>query len=431
MGTSAVVVGGGLSGLAAAYRLQAAGTSVTVLERADGVGGMARTERHGDYLVDTGCDLLNRSFERYLALAGELGLEVVAASQVVDFLRGGRPVEVDRRRPLSLPRNAVLSARGKRTLARGYLRLRRKIAGIDPYALTSQANLDVGTAQELCLRYFDDEVTEWIIDPILRAFAGTGTRHASGLSVLGALAVGTKEMVAVSGGMAALPRALAERLDVRCGATVARIEDRPDGVAVAYRDENGEHEIHTDACVLAVSYHDALDMWPGLASTAPELAQRLKPVPLLSISLGYDAPPPTRAYSVLVPSRESAEALLIMVQSNKAPDRAPNGKTLVTVFTEALASARFFERSDDEIATWAADLLASYYPDLAGERELGLVTRWPNTGYWPFPGYWQAITMLRQALPPGNIHPTSTLFGSGGVERAVLGGQRAASRLLA
>jgi protoporphyrinogen/coproporphyrinogen III oxidase len=427
---SAVVVGAGLSGLAAAYRLQAAGLAVTVLERSDRIGGMARTERHQDYVVDTGCDLLNRSFVRYLALADELGLEVVPASQVVDFLREGRPVEVDRSRLLSLPHNPVLSLRGKWALARGYLRLRHELAALDPYALTNHAAEDDGNAHELCRRYFDDEVTEWVIDPVLRAFAGTGTRHASGLSVLGALAVGTKEMVAVTGGMAALPQALAQRLDVRCGASVAAIDDRRDGVVISYRDARGHHELPADACIVAVSYHDALGMWPALAAAAPEFARRVKSVPLVSVSLGYGAPSPTRAYSVLVPSRESADALLIMMQQNKAADRAPPGTTLATLYVEAVAAARFLERSDDEIVGWAAELLESYYPALTGRRELQLVTRWPHTGYWPFPGYWQGIARMRRELPQRNVHATSTLFGSGGVERAVLGGERAARRLL-
>src|ERR1700752_1166844 len=66
--TSVVVVGAGLSGLAAAYRLQQAGATVTVLESASGPGGRVQTERHGDYIVDTGPDALTAGYTSYLHL---------------------------------------------------------------------------------------------------------------------------------------------------------------------------------------------------------------------------------------------------------------------------------------------------------------------------------------------------------------------------
>src|SRR6516225_1927795 len=244
MSSRAVVVGAGLSGLAAAHRLQQAGLEVTVLERADRAGGLARTEYRDGYLVDTGADLINASFARYLELAREVGLgdKIVRSSQVVDVLRDGRAVTIDRRKPLSLMGNPVLSLRGKLALARGYLRLRQQIRGLDPYALTDHAAADHGTAYDLCVRYFNDEVTEQLVDPILRAFAGTGTRNASGLSVLAAFAVGTKKMVAIEGGMARLPEALSRRLDVRYGAQVLSVDDGEGGVTVSYRSDGGTTE---------------------------------------------------------------------------------------------------------------------------------------------------------------------------------------------
>ena len=69
MSSRAVVVGAGLSGLAAAYRLQQAGLEVTVLERADRAGGLAQTEYRGGYLIDTGPDLINASFVRLRAIS--------------------------------------------------------------------------------------------------------------------------------------------------------------------------------------------------------------------------------------------------------------------------------------------------------------------------------------------------------------------------
>ncbi|MCD2195810.1 FAD-dependent oxidoreductase [Actinomycetospora endophytica] len=428
-GRRVVVVGGGLSGLAAAYRLRAAGAEVVLLERAAGVGGLARTERTGGYVVDTGADLINGSFTHYLGLAEEVGLDVVPAGPVADVLRQGRAITVDRRKPLSLARSPILSTRGKLTAARGLARLVPTLRRLDPYALTSQAD-DHGTAREFCDRYFDDEVTEWVVDPIVRAFAGTGVDGTSGLSVLAALAVGTRPAYAVTGGMAALPETLARSVDVRCGAEVTKIADGDDGVEVTYETASGSATLAADAGVLAISYHDARAMWPALDGVAGDFGEKLRDVPLMSISLGYAAPSPTDAYSVLVPTRESDDALLVMMQQNKSRDRAPAGHTLVTVFTEAGATARLMAGTDDEIADWAAGFVETYYPSLRGRRDLSSVSRWPRTGYLPFPGYWQGIKQVRSRLPAGPVHVTSALFGSGGVERAVLGGERTARRVV-
>ena len=51
-----VIVGGGLTGLAVAYRLKQAspGTSVTVLESRDRPGGNVGTEDHNGFRVETG-----------------------------------------------------------------------------------------------------------------------------------------------------------------------------------------------------------------------------------------------------------------------------------------------------------------------------------------------------------------------------------------
>ena len=71
-----VVVGGGISGLAAAHRLIALGqTNVTLLEASSRLGGTIQTEYRDDFLIERGPDSFISEKPEALALAKRLGLE--------------------------------------------------------------------------------------------------------------------------------------------------------------------------------------------------------------------------------------------------------------------------------------------------------------------------------------------------------------------
>ena len=68
------VVGGGVSGLAAAYELRKRKRSVVVFERDDRAGGIIRTDRVGGFIIDAGPDALLVQKPAAVALCNELGL---------------------------------------------------------------------------------------------------------------------------------------------------------------------------------------------------------------------------------------------------------------------------------------------------------------------------------------------------------------------
>ena len=49
-----IILGAGLAGLAAAHELSRSGNKVTVIEKWDDVGGLARTIKAGKFSFDTG-----------------------------------------------------------------------------------------------------------------------------------------------------------------------------------------------------------------------------------------------------------------------------------------------------------------------------------------------------------------------------------------
>ncbi len=68
------VIGAGLAGLTAAYRLQQRGFDVTVFETRDRVGGRVWTIRKGDYIMDLGAAFYLGTYRESIDLIREVGL---------------------------------------------------------------------------------------------------------------------------------------------------------------------------------------------------------------------------------------------------------------------------------------------------------------------------------------------------------------------
>ena len=118
-----VVVGGGIAGLLAAYRLRS--RDVLLLEASDRVGGRLKSVRRGDYWLNLGGHLLGGHEGPMGRLATELGLPLVLSPGSVTavamngrVLRSSRPELMPFRLPLSPPLVSPSSGRGSASSSR-------------------------------------------------------------------------------------------------------------------------------------------------------------------------------------------------------------------------------------------------------------------------------------------------------------------------
>jgi protoporphyrinogen oxidase len=433
---TAIVVGAGLSGLAVAFYLQESGFAVRVLERSDSVGGRVRTARKQGYVIDSGPDAATAGYREFLALLRAVGMQatIVPSNGVIGLLRNGVVHDVDPQRLLAALSTPALSWRAKWQLLVGALRVRPRLRGIDAFELFESADQDDPStnAWDFSERLFGAEVTDYLIDPALRLTTGSGARQASQLGVLGALSAWTQPLVTITGGLDALPGALAQRVPVSCGAEVTQVSDSADGVSVEYHDAGGESHVgKADYCVITAMYDAACSIWQPLATLVPQFGRELRNVKLISISLGYKVQGRSKAYVIQVPSKEYPDVLLMFLQHNKAPDRAPPGHSLITLYTDTLATDKYLSWSDADIEAWASGIVESVFPELGGQRELCEVTRWPKAGYHAAPGFWRRSRDLQQALPAtARVQIAGDLFGAGSMESAVRCGKRIADRII-
>ncbi len=160
----AVVVGGGLAGLACAHGLAAAGRSVTVIEAADAVGGRARTVWREGRPVDRGFQSLFRAYPETGRFLKEIGIR---RRDLRPFTRGavfhdGRTWSRFGPPPTRAPGGGVLARSDWARL----VRLVGEVVAKPPEALLEMDGPEPDTETFLRVRGFSDEAIEGFWRPL-------------------------------------------------------------------------------------------------------------------------------------------------------------------------------------------------------------------------------------------------------------------------
>jgi len=265
----AIVVGAGITGLTAAFRLRQRGFAVTVLEAGPTVGGKMSSVRRDGYVVNRAANILPSSYAALTALVREVGLgdQVGEIPAVLGVPRDGRIHRLRASGPGMLvdgARTPLLSPRAKLRLGRLLVDALRMRGSLSYRNLGAAARYDTETVAEYCDRRLDPEIREYLVEPILRALF---TLNADTVSVVdfffAAVNFVGSGLLRYPCGIDFLVQALAGRLDVRTGARVTCVKADSGGARVDWVDAGGEpHEEEAAAAVLAVSGAQVPELYP-------------------------------------------------------------------------------------------------------------------------------------------------------------------------
>ncbi|CAN5237967.1 protoporphyrinogen oxidase [soil metagenome] len=356
------IIGGGISGLVAAFLLKNKGFEVTLFEKSERVGGNIQTVKIEDFLIEYAPNSLLKS-PRLVDLIRELKLdaEVLAANEA-----NKKRYVLQNGKLKSLPMSVVKMATDDYFSLKARLRLLK-----EPFVRTKSSESE--SVAEFFERRLGREIVERAADPFL---AGIYAGNPENLSVkaafprlyefeknYGSLFVGSLRSKAekadkdfprtfsFENGVQTLTDKLAENLgeSVKMNTEVLQITKLFDEKWLFKTDFD---EQIFDALIISTPAESAAKLIENLDTNLSEQLKNIYYPPIAMVFFGVKKENLAQnldGFGFLVPSLEKRKILGTIWNSAVFENRAPDGYHLLTNFVGGARNAELFERTDEEL----------------------------------------------------------------------------------
>jgi oxygen-dependent protoporphyrinogen oxidase len=454
------IIGGGISGLAAAFVLEesrrAGGPLEYVLyESSPRFGGVLRTERVDDCVVEAGPDsfLTEKPWASDLCRQLGLGDQLIGsndATRKTYILANGKLVPMPDGLMFMVPTKIMP------VVFSPLFSFHTKLRMASEWFAKPENRPDESVAA-MVTRHYGAEMVDRLADPLLSGVYGGEAAQLSVRAVLprfaemeakhGSLSKATlaarKQMrttasnprplfTSLKNGMQQFADVLVSRLDplsLRLDAPVQALQSTADGWTVSAA---GRSDFF-DAVIVATPAPAAAD---ALHSASPELAAELRGIPhssSVTVALGYDehvrsSLPP--GFGFLIPRSEGNRTLATTFVHNKFPFRAPEDRALLRCFLGGVRDEPVLQCSDDEILGIVRDELRQILGVIL-EPRFTRVYRWKAAMAQYTVGHLdrlERIEHLRRRLP--GLSLAGNAYRGIGVPDCVRSGQQAAAEAL-
>ncbi len=464
MKASVVVIGAGIAGLSAAYRLgrlgaqAGVGLDITVIEREARPGGTIRTDRIDGFVVETGPDCFFAEKPYATMLVRELGMSerLIGTNDRntgTYVLWDGRLHRLPEGVVLMIPTRFTPFVTSTLFSLPGKLRM-----GMELFVQRRTDGIDESLA-EFTIRRFGREALERIAEPLVAGVhAGdpdtmsvkssfprfVAMEQKYGSLIRGMIAARRAPRLAGAGVPASMFMTMRDGLQeivdelqrqspgvsFRTGVSAIAVERR-DGASVVKLSDGGH--IEADGIVVAVPAYAAASILSPLSGELSDLLMSIPYVSTATVSLAYKKEGfghPLKGFGFVVPRKENRHIMATTWTSSKFDNRTADDAVLLRCFVGGAAHQDLVSRSNDEIR----DLVQRDLGAIMGVRSSPVmvrIKRWMKAmpqytiGHEPRV---RSIEQLTEGL--GNICLAGSAYHGIGISDCINSGNTAAQSVL-
>ncbi len=361
-----IVVGAGISGLSAAWRLQSAGVDVVVVDKAARPGGRFHSIAVNGCTMEAGANFITDSYRIVPRLAAAVNLKLERVSSGSAIAIDGKIRAFRASWPPSAVRAGILSPRDATAALPGLMRFGTRYRRNGTFDPLNWLALDAIPATEWAQDLGLHAMLERAWRPAYHGFYFLDTQASSAAAVAAMAQHGLRQhTLTIRGGLSTLTDALATRLEVHTGVTVTEITEAASEVLV--RTDCGDYR--ADAAVVAVPGPRAdgimaLDRYEAAVTQVPYSCGLL-----VGLGMGrrVNRQELQGAYGVLAhPDAEPFAALCVASRAGHGTDSASSGGSrdvITCMFNDSQARA-LAEQPDGQIIATAQHGLLAWEPTL-------------------------------------------------------------------